>query len=97
MLTAFGLVSLVLGALVSLINFYLSFVRVSLLRAVGQVPGSISGFPIIGSLLLLLALVLLRDNWRVVVFAAALALIDTGGIVWLILMLTWKRPTERGK
>jgi hypothetical protein len=87
------------GASISLLNFYLSWIRVPLLRGLGRSPRWVSGFPIIGSLLLVISAVLLRDWPRIAFSALALAALDTGGIhcfvgrqLWHALRLRYKKP-----
>ena len=82
-----------LGALVCLVNAYLSWLRYPLHRLRGGAPGTyrwVSGFPVVGSLLVVVAWMLwLRDerSWPLDVTAWGLALIDTGGIHWLLLVV----------
>lgn len=77
----------VLGGIVCAINFYLSFVRFAIHRWRGLQKDSyrwVSGFPMIGSLLV--ALSLLHFHSMPVMFAIGIGLIaaDTGGIHWFI-------------
>ncbi len=76
----FGL--LILGGFVSLLNVYLSLLRVPLLRACGQSPRHVSVLPAVGSLLLVTSALLLWGHWRLVGTALVLAAIDTGGLLW---------------
>jgi hypothetical protein len=84
MRSVIGYLAFALGALVSVLNFYLSWIRMPLLRAFGRTPKRMSGFPFVGSLLLLIALILFWDNRPLALTAALLALIDTGGPHWYL-------------
>lgn len=87
--TILGYLALALGTFLSLLNFYLSFVRVPLLRALGRPSRFVSGFPLVGSLLLVGSVVLL---WRArcwVITALAIAALDTGGLHWFLGVLLW--------
>jgi hypothetical protein len=90
-------VALVLGASLSLLNFYVSVVRVPLLRACGWSPRWVSGIPLFGSMLLVLSAVLFwRERWAAVT-ALTLAVLDTGGIHWFFGALTWDLITARNR
>ncbi len=89
MLTILGYLAFALGAFLSLLNFYLSFVRVPLLRALGRPSGFVSGFPLVGSLLLVTSAVLLWRAWRLAYTALAVAALDTGGLHWFLGVLLW--------
>ena len=74
-----------LGALVCLINFYTSFLRYSLHRLRGLPRDSfrwVSGFPVVGSLLVALSFIWLHRLPLMIPVCIALVLIDTGGIHW---------------
>ena len=64
-----------LGAYICLLNFYLSWIRIPLLRAFGRSPGWISGFPFIGSLLLAIAAALLWEKRGLAITALVLAVL----------------------
>ena len=86
-----GLILLALGAFITLTNVYLSFVRYPVHLALGGTRKTyrwVSGIPLIGSLCLWLSIPLLSSvglRW----FAAALSLLDTGGIHWFIGTMWW--------
>jgi hypothetical protein len=74
-----------LGAFVSVTNFYLSFLRYPFHRARGLPKESfhwVSGFPVIGSLLVGLSLIGLHAVPVVLPVVIVLIVIDTGGIHW---------------
>ena len=72
--------SFALGAWITLLNVYLSWIRTPLLRSLGRSPRRwVSGFPIIGSALLIGSAILLRRAPWVAVSALTLAALDTGG------------------
>ncbi len=92
-----------LGALVCLVNFYLSFLRYLLHRARGRDPENyrwMSGVPLIGSLLVLISWVFWLHgigSQALDVTAGAIALIDTGGIHWFVgtMVVQWIRRMGR--
>jgi hypothetical protein len=77
------------GVGVSLLNFYLSFLRIPILRLRGREGGWVSGLPVVGSgLLAWFAIWHLHSPgwfWAGVAFAA----IDTGGLHWFAAVLLW--------
>ncbi len=76
----------VLGASLSFLNFYLSFLRYPFHRLRGFPKESFryaSGIPLFGSIFLGLALLGLHSQPGVLPVAIALAVIDTGGVVWI--------------
>lgn len=86
------------GGAICLLNFFLSFLRVPLLRARG-VPDEeirwVSGFPAIGSLLVAAAVPGL-DGRTALVTAILLILIDTGGLHWFLAVITIQSIRSRG-
>jgi hypothetical protein len=81
-----SLVLLGSGGLVASLNFYLSFVAAPLHRLRhGRWPRGIpSGFPIVGTLLLLGAVLALPSGSPLRVLALVLAVADTGGPHWFV-------------
>jgi hypothetical protein len=79
-----------LGAIFCTINFYLSFVRYPLCKLCGYEFKYVSGFPLFGSLLLIFPVWYFADSpilfWSGITFA----LLDTGGIHWLIGVMIWR-------
>jgi hypothetical protein len=86
-----GLILFALGALVTVMNVYLSFIRYPVHLALGGTRETfrwVSGIPLIGSVFLWLSFPLLSSvglRW----FAAALSVFDTGGIHWFVGMMWW--------
>lgn len=87
------------GGAISCLNFYLSFIRYPLHRWRGK-PRSefrwISGFPLVGSLGLVIGLVLMRFSRGVLptpllAVALVIAVLDTGGIHWFVATQVWDR------
>jgi hypothetical protein len=90
-----GYLTFALGAFLSLLNFYLSFVRVPLLRALARPSRFVSGFPLVGSLFLVASAVLLwRARWLAFT-ALAVAALDTGGLHWFLGVLFWRAISGR--
>lgn len=96
--TVFGWVMLGLAGLIAAGNFYLTFLREGLYRALGWEYRWQSVLPVVGTVPLVLAIgCLWRDShaWVMLVAAAAILLIDTGGLAWLVYCLVWnarKKP-----
>ncbi|MDT7778120.1 MAG: hypothetical protein QOC99_632 [Acidobacteriota bacterium] len=88
------------GALITLVNFYSSYVSYPLHRLISKdKPFTYSSpVPIVGSLLLWLGAIWLRSagsvGWR---WLLVLSLLDTGGIHWFLLLMVlavffrWRR------
>lgn len=70
------------GALVSCVNFYLSFLRYPLSKLSGHEYQWVSGIPLFGSLLLIIAVVMLHDSPALFWSGIIIALLDTGGVHW---------------
>ena len=91
------------GAFVCLMNCYLSWLRYPLHRLRGGAPETyrwVSGFPLVGSLLVVMAWLLwLRGEGSAALDVTAwlLALIDTGGIHWFVLVMCAQWIQNRGK
>ena len=82
-----------LGALLCLINFYLSFLRYPLHRLRGLSEESyqwMSSFPVFGSLFVALSLIGLHKVSGMVLTAIVLILIDTGGIHWFVILMLYQ-------
>ena len=93
----FSYVVLGIGGAICALNFYLSFLRYSvhaLLRKRDQVR-SISGFPFVGSGLVVLSLVLGQLASRAVLLGVTVAALDTGGIQWFAGAMAWERIRKR--
>ena len=83
-MTAIGVALLALGGLVALWHFYLSFLRMPLLSRLGRNPQWISGIPLLGTVLLVSAALILRDHPTALVIALILMLADTCGLIWFL-------------
>ena len=83
-----------LGALVTALNFYLSFLRYPLHRRIhkGQPFKFSSGIPLVGSLLLWVGscMLLLAGASRAGAVALILSAFDTGGIHWFFMSLGYR-------
>lgn len=90
--------ALLVGGLISAINFYLSFCRYALHRIRGGSRESyqwVSGIPVVGSLLVALALIAFHESPWILSAALVLITIDTGGIHWLLGALIYERLREK--
>ena len=86
-LTFISWAAFLVGGFVCLLNFYLSWLSYPLHRLRGLSPKSFrshSGFPLIGSILVVVSLVGLHSESTVVPIAIGLIAIDTGGIHWFL-------------
>ena len=86
-LTFISWAAFLVGGFVCLLNFYLSWLSYPLHRLRGLSPESFrshSGFPLIGSILVVVSLVGLHSQFTVVPIAIGLIAIDTGGIHWFL-------------
>ena len=85
-----------LGCLVSLINFYLSFLRYPIFRLRGGAADDyqwVSGLPMIGSLLIVLTLAFVFSNVWLRFFGITCAVVDTAGLHWFagtMLYMRWR-------
>lgn len=94
LLTVLGFTLLGVGAFISLINFYQTFLRFPLYRVRGGARERyqwVSPVPMIGSALLVISAILLRDSTLWVIVAMAIAILDTGGIHWFVFWMIWHR------
>jgi hypothetical protein len=76
-----------LGVFFCLMNFYLSFLRVPLLKGKGVPPDRIrhvSGAPMLGTVFVLLGTAALSDVPGIVPIGVVLILLDTGGPHWFV-------------
>jgi hypothetical protein len=89
---------LLLGGLVCAINFYLSVCRYPLHRLRGGSRESyrhISGFPLVGSLLVALSIFKFYDMPWIFSVALLLIAIDTGGIHWFTGVLIYQHFRQK--
>src|SRR5262245_2419557 len=78
-----------LGAFLSLLNFHLSVVRPVIHRLRGRDSRFVSGFPLVGSLLLVGSFFLFPAGHVLRPVALVVALFDTGGIHWFCIMMVY--------
>jgi hypothetical protein len=79
-----------LGAFVSILNFHLSFVRPAIHRLRGRGEYRfVSGFPLVGSLMLVGSFFLFPAGHILRPVALVIALFDTGGIHWFCVMMVY--------
>jgi len=97
MLLAAGYVLFGLAAIVAIVNFYLSFLRAPICRLLGGDPRNVTGIPAIGTLFLIGALICVERTQFAWAAAIVLAVLDTGGLPWFLLMVTWMALRQRGK
>ena len=91
-------IAFVLGALLSLTNFYLSFLRYPLHRLRGLSKESYrweSGIPVFGSLFVGLSLFGLHSLPAMLPAAITIMVIDTGGIHWFIGIMIYQSLHEK--
>lgn len=84
----------VLGAVVSIVNMYTSYLRYPVHRLLGKSRDSykhVSGLPLIGGFVLIGAWLLPQSLWLSLV-TALLMLLDTGGISWFVVTV-WSDPS----
>jgi hypothetical protein len=94
---ALGYCAFWLGAFVSLFNFYMHFARGPLLKALGRPHRFLSGAPVVASLLLLVAVLLLWGHRQLVLAAVILGLIDPLGLHLLVAFLFYDWARSRGR
>lgn len=90
-MTTPGAIIFAIGALITLFNFYLSYLRYPVHIAAGGTRETyrwVSGVPLLGSFLLWLSVPLLPSVIFKVV-AILLSLLDTGGIHWFLGTMWW--------
>ncbi len=77
------------GAFVSILNFHLSFIRPLICRLRRQQYRFVSGFPLVGSLLLIVSFFCFPRDHSVRWATLIIALFDTGGIHWFCGMMVY--------
>jgi hypothetical protein len=86
-----------LGAFVCCLNFYLSFLRYPLCKLLRREYKWVSGIPLLGSLLLVVAVAVLHESPLFFWGGIMIALIDTGGLHWFVGILLWMYLFHRDK
>jgi hypothetical protein len=79
-----------LGGFLSILNFYMSFIRpaIHVMRGRGEYR-FVSGFPLVGSLMLVAAFFLFPAGHILRPAALVIALFDTGGIHWFCVLMVY--------
>ena len=77
------------GTLVCFLNFYLSFLRYPLYRLFGREYKHVSGVPLFGSPLLIVAVAILHERPLFFWSGITIALLDTGGLHWFASIMLW--------
>lgn len=73
------------GTFICCTNFYLSFIRYPLCLFLRREYEFVSGFPVIGQLLIVISIALFPHRASTLLWAGmVLALLDTGGVHWFI-------------
>jgi hypothetical protein len=86
-----------LGASICALNAYLSFLRYPLYKLSGRKFQWVSGIPVFGSLLVVIALIIHHESWWLLASGIVLALFDTGGVHWFAGWLLWMYLFRRDK
>ncbi len=87
--TLFAYTLFAVGAYVCVVNIYLSFLRCPLHSLFGRECKHVSGVPLVGSLLLIIAVAMLHE-WPLLFWSGiTLALFDTGGLHWFAGIMLW--------
>jgi hypothetical protein len=94
-----GWILLSLAAFIAAMNFYFSFLRYPIYRLMGWKYRWVSGAPVVGSIFLVVGLLFLwwlpAAWWR----AGVIALFDTGGFPWFLVVMflmtfVWSKPGD---
>ena len=72
---------IILGTIISLMNFYISFLAKKKLG---------SGIPLLGSLFLCFSLYYIKNKF-IFYTISLIAFLDTGGIHWFIIFMLWQK------
>ncbi len=83
------------GSLISLLNFYFSFLRYGVYKLLKRKYKWESGIPLFGSLFLFVSLLFLYKNPYILILGIALILMDTGGILWFIAIMIYYKIKDR--
>ena len=85
-----GSVFLALATLVACLNFYLSWIRPFYFWLTKKEYKWVSGLPAFGTIFLIFAGILLPKNLYLGCFALVLIFMDTGGLPWFVLVMTYQ-------
>lgn len=86
---ALAYVMFTLGAFVCCLNFYLTFLRYPFCRLLRREYKWVSGIPLFGSLLLVIAVAMLHDKPLFFWSGLTIALLDTAGLHWFASTMLW--------
>jgi hypothetical protein len=95
-----GIIAVSLAALVVFLNIYLSFIRPSIYRfRHGTLDGfgNISGLPVVGTILVLLAAFFLAPNKALGILLLILFVVDTGGLPCFLFVMAREFMRDRVK
>ena len=84
-----GYTLLAVATIIAALNFYFAYVRWPLYQWLGKVCPNQSGIPMIGNIAMAMGLALVQRTPLVWTWAVVLVLLDTGGICWFLLIITW--------
>ncbi|MDH4202365.1 MAG: hypothetical protein OEV87_05685 [Phycisphaerae bacterium] len=93
-----GYIFVVFGSIISLMNFYLSFLRYPVYRLCGGKKEDykwVSGIPLFGSAFILIGMAILRDAKWILVSGVIIALLDTAGLHWFLGTLVYHAIFKR--
>ena len=86
-----------LGTFLCCLNFYLSFLRYPLCKLLGREYKWVSGIPVFGSLLVVIAVPVLHESPVLFWSGITIALLDTGGLHWFAGTMLWMYLFHRDK
>jgi hypothetical protein len=89
-----GLVCLSLAILVACLNFYFSFIHPLYFLLRKQKCKFVSGLPGIGTILLVVAILLLPKTMSLGGLALLLIVVDTGGFPWFVVIMAWQSLSQ---
>jgi hypothetical protein len=91
-----GYMLFAVGFFICSFNFYLSFIHYWVYYLLGKEDRYqwSSGFPVFGSLFLLVSLAMFSPPWWLVVLGIIACLLDTGGLHWFVFSVLWYNKSE---
>jgi hypothetical protein len=94
-IAATGWALFTLAAVIAGLNFYLSFMRQPLYKWLGRESKFVSGLPLIGTVLLVLAHFFLQRSWFLWWGTVVVGIMDTGGLPWFVVTVMWMAMRRR--
>jgi len=91
-----AIIMLVVGSMITAVNFWLSFIRPLSRRISNKLVKPASGIPLFGSLLLWAAAWLFYPSSELAYWALGISVIDTGGLHWLLGTLLYHSYIRKG-